>query len=63
MKKKSLQSKMAFLLPLSIIAMLLGVVILFVGALSHINPNIEFKNLLTKEPLMNLVQSIIPSIK
>ena len=63
MKKKSLKSKMAFLLPLSITAMLLGIVILFVGALSHINPNIEFKKLLTKEPLMNLVQSIIPSIK
>lgn len=37
-----------------------GVSILFLGALSHINPNMNFTALFSKEPIMNLVYSVIP---
>lgn len=40
-----------------------GVSILFLGALAHINPNLHFTALFSKEPLMNLVYSIIPTFQ
>lgn len=63
MKKNKTSTRFTILFPLSIITLTLGVIILFLGALTHFNPNISFQNLWTREPLMNLVHAILPSIK
>lgn len=50
-------------LSLSVFTLIVGIAILFMTALSHINPNLTFKSLWNKEPLMNLVEAVIPVLK
>jgi len=51
------------LLTACICFLILGLSIIFVGALSHINPHINFTNLFSKEPMMNLIYTILPSFE
>gem|GEM_PF-1922749 len=60
-KKPFSKSINSYLLLIGCVVLFIGgVTILFLGALSHINPNLHFTALFSKEPIMNLVYSIIP---
>lgn len=54
-------NKKSMLLLLSCICFLvIGAGFLFLGALAHINPRLQFSGLFAREPLMNLIYSILP---
>jgi len=63
-RKSFFSGKKSLILLLACICFFLtGAGVLFVGALAHINPKIHFAGLFAREPLMNLVYSILPSFR
>lgn len=61
--KKNIKSNI-WLLTGCIVFLAMGVGVMFLGALIHINPGVHhFSGLFHQESLMNLVYSLIPSIR